>query len=82
MGRANTNLIPLNPWAARYNTWLLIKLTPKTVGFPPLFYALLVTGLVPSMAGHGRIDNSSCRNEECRHYFDVHTLLCGCCLGG
>ncbi len=26
-----------NPWAARYNTWLLIKLTPKGVVFSFLF---------------------------------------------
>ena len=33
MGRTTINLIPLNPWAARYNTWLLIELTPKGVVF-------------------------------------------------
>ncbi len=37
MGRAKTTLIPLNPWAARYNTGLLIKLTPKGVVFSFLF---------------------------------------------
>ena len=29
MGQAEVNLIPLNPWAAWYNTWLLIKFMPK-----------------------------------------------------
>ncbi len=31
MGRTKTTQIPLNPWAARYNTWLLSK--PKGVVF-------------------------------------------------
>ena len=31
--RAKAYQILLNPWAARYNTWLLIKLTPKGVVF-------------------------------------------------
>ena len=31
MGWANIDLMP--PWAARYSTWLLIKLTPKGVVF-------------------------------------------------
>jgi len=30
--------IPPFPWAARYNTWLLIKLTPKGVVFSFLFF--------------------------------------------
>ena len=28
----------MRPWAARYNTWLLIKLTPKGVVFSFLFF--------------------------------------------
>ena len=31
--RAQTTLAPLNHWAARYNTWLLIELTPKGLVF-------------------------------------------------
>ncbi len=27
-----------SPWAARYNTWLVIKLTPKGVVFSFLFF--------------------------------------------
>ncbi len=38
-GRAKTTLLPFNPWAARYNTWLLIKLTPKGVVFSFLFFS-------------------------------------------
>ncbi len=30
-GAAQITLIPLNFWAARYNTWLLSKLTSKAV---------------------------------------------------
>ena len=37
MGQAEVNLTPLNPWAARYNTWLFIKLTPKGVVFSFFF---------------------------------------------
>ncbi len=32
-GRARTTSTSFNPWAARYNTWLLIKLTPRGVVF-------------------------------------------------
>ena len=32
-GRGRTTSTSFNPWAARYNTWLLIKLTPKGVVF-------------------------------------------------
>ena len=35
MGRAEVNLIPLNPWAARYNTWLLMKGVVLFFSFPP-----------------------------------------------
>jgi len=45
MGWAKVNLIPLYPWAARYNTWLLITLTPKGVVFSFLFYSSLRLGL-------------------------------------
>ncbi len=31
--RAKTTSAPLNYWAARYNTWLLMKLAPKGVVF-------------------------------------------------
>ena len=31
--RARTTLTPLDPWAARHNTWLLIQLRPKGVVF-------------------------------------------------
>jgi len=37
-GRARTTSTSFNPWAARYNTWLLIKLTLKGVVFSFLFY--------------------------------------------
>ncbi len=40
MGRAKTTSIPLNPWAARYNTGLFIKLTLKGVVFSFLFSVL------------------------------------------
>ncbi len=30
-----------SPWAAQYNTWLLIKLTPKVVVFSFLFFFLV-----------------------------------------
>ena len=33
VGRAITFLIPLNLWATRYSTWLLVRLTPKGVIF-------------------------------------------------
>ena len=33
-------------WAARYNTWLLIKLTPKGVVFSSLFFSFL-SGMIP-----------------------------------
>ncbi len=33
MGRAQTTSIPLNPWAAPYNTGLLIELMPKGIVF-------------------------------------------------
>jgi len=39
-GPAKTTLIPLNPWAVRYNTWLLTKLTPKGVVFSFLFFQI------------------------------------------
>ncbi len=32
----------LIPWAARYNTWLLIKLTPKGVVFSHLFFSMFL----------------------------------------
>jgi hypothetical protein len=38
-GRARTTSTSFNPWAARYNTWLLIKLTPKGVVFSFLFFS-------------------------------------------
>ncbi len=41
MGRAKVNLIPLHHWAARYNTGLLNKLTPKGVVFSFLFFSFL-----------------------------------------
>ena len=31
--RPKTIIIPLNPWAAQYKTWLLINLTPKGLVF-------------------------------------------------
>ncbi len=34
------------PWTARYNTWLLINLTPKGVVFPFLFFFSYTTGNV------------------------------------
>ena len=37
-GRAKTTLVPFNPWAARHNTLLLIKLTPKGVVFSFVFF--------------------------------------------
>ncbi len=37
MGRAKVNAIPLNHWAARSNTGLLIELMLKGVVFPFLF---------------------------------------------
>ena len=39
MGRAKTTLIPFNPWAARYITELLVKLTLKGVVFFFLFFS-------------------------------------------
>jgi len=38
MGRAKTTSLPLDPWAARYNTGLLINLTPKGVVFSFVFF--------------------------------------------
>ena len=37
MGQAEVNLIPLNPWAARYNTWLLMKGVVLFFLFSPYF---------------------------------------------
>ncbi len=42
MGRAKIKLMPLNPWAAWYNTWLLIKLTPKGVVLSYLFFSFSI----------------------------------------
>ena len=39
-----------SPWAARYNTWLLIKLTPKGVVFSFLFYACEIWDLQAEQA--------------------------------
>jgi len=33
----------LLPWAAQYNTWLLIKLTPKGIVFSFLFFSFLLS---------------------------------------
>ena len=32
-----SHVLLISPWAARYNTWLLIRLTPKGVDFSFLF---------------------------------------------
>ena len=37
MGRAKTTSVPLDSWAARYYTWLLIKMMLKGVVFSFLF---------------------------------------------
>ena len=49
MGRANTTLIPINSWAARYGTWLLINLTSKGVVFFFFFSPVLLLLLESSL---------------------------------
>jgi len=39
----------IDPWAARYNTWLLIKLTPKGVVFSFLFFSETIDVLILRM---------------------------------
>ena len=41
LGRAKVNLIPLNHWAAWYNTGLLKKVTPSFLFFSFLFFSFL-----------------------------------------
>ena len=43
-GRARTTSTSFNPWAAGYDTWLLIKLTPKGVVFS-FSAAIIANGL-------------------------------------
>jgi hypothetical protein len=45
-------IIYCQAWAARYNTWLLIKLTPKGVVFSFLF--LLPSSVIDPRLGRGR----------------------------
>ena len=40
IGQAEVNLIPLNPWAARYNTWLLMKGIVLFFSFSPPYFKL------------------------------------------
>ena len=47
-------------WAARYNTWLLIKLTPKGIVFSFLFLFLFFSFKVP----HWSSVSAVCREEK------------------
>ena len=48
-----------HPWAARYNTWLLIKLTLKGVVFPSLFCSASQHGMCPYREGSANSDMGS-----------------------
>ena len=61
-----------HPWAARYDTWLLIKLTPKGVVFSFLFFSQnkILSDLfkTPTNMGHlcwlTSAGQSSCQNAQ------------------
>ncbi len=55
------------PWAARYNTWLLIKLTPKGVVFSFLFFSQLGPGDeldYTELHQQARATNKPCTNRS------------------
>ena len=62
------------PWAARYNTWLLIKLTPKGVVFS-FFYQVL--WLCQVQEAEERSKAAAAKHESCLHQLSAehaHTL--------
>ncbi len=56
------------PWAARYNTWLLIKLTPKGVVFSFLFLFLEIAALPLALLWQSLVMN-------CTEHQHVHQAI-------